>query len=194
VKTVRLKAVLRRIEQGWSPQCENRPAEDDEWGVLKVGCVNGQQFIAIENKALPPGLCPISGLEVHTGDILVSRANTRELVGGVAAVGVVRPHLLLCDKLYRLSVNKNLIVPRFLVYALKSIEARAWIEAEATGASSSMKNISQESLGSVPIYLWPISMQDHIVAFLDRETAKIDALITKQTEFLNCLMNIAVRW
>jgi type I restriction enzyme S subunit len=41
----RLKFQLsRQIEQGWSPQCENRLADEDEWGVLKVGCVNGATF------------------------------------------------------------------------------------------------------------------------------------------------------
>lgn len=38
----RVKRFTRTIEQGWSPQCENFPVEaSDEWGVLKVGCVNG---------------------------------------------------------------------------------------------------------------------------------------------------------
>jgi type I restriction enzyme, S subunit len=43
-EAVRLKFCLHGIEQGWSPSCENRPAESDQWGVLKVGCVNGTQF------------------------------------------------------------------------------------------------------------------------------------------------------
>lgn len=35
---VRVKRIASSIEQGWSPQCENFPAETpDEWGVMKVG-------------------------------------------------------------------------------------------------------------------------------------------------------------
>ena len=52
----RLGHHLVKIEQGWSPQCESRPAETDEWGVLKVGCVNGGLFDPDENKALPRDL------------------------------------------------------------------------------------------------------------------------------------------
>jgi len=31
----RIRHVVSRIEQGWSPECENREADDDEWGVLR---------------------------------------------------------------------------------------------------------------------------------------------------------------
>jgi type I restriction enzyme S subunit len=31
--------MLKYLEQGWSPACENRLADEEEWGVLKVGCV-----------------------------------------------------------------------------------------------------------------------------------------------------------
>jgi type I restriction enzyme S subunit len=40
----RLKDVITPIEQGWSPQCDAQPAGDDEWGVLKVGCVHREAF------------------------------------------------------------------------------------------------------------------------------------------------------
>ena len=51
-----IKRLLLSIEQGWSPQCENFPANPGQWGVLKVGCVNGGNFngqaikTALENK------------------------------------------------------------------------------------------------------------------------------------------------
>ena len=37
----RLKHLVTGIEQGWSPECESRLAEDEEWGVLKAGASNG---------------------------------------------------------------------------------------------------------------------------------------------------------
>jgi len=103
-KTKRVKHCLKLIEQGWSPSCENRIAEDDEWGVLKVGCVNGAEFNPDENKALPADLEPCQELEIKPGDVLMSRANTRELLGSTSVIKSVRPRLLLCDKLYRLKV------------------------------------------------------------------------------------------
>lgn len=38
------KRLVTSIQQGWSPECEPRPVEDYEWGILKVGCVNGGLF------------------------------------------------------------------------------------------------------------------------------------------------------
>ncbi|OKH51272.1 hypothetical protein NIES2101_18790 [Calothrix sp. HK-06] len=54
----RFKFMIDYLEQGWSPSCENRLAEEQEWGVLKVGCVNGGYFNELEHKALPSDLQP----------------------------------------------------------------------------------------------------------------------------------------
>lgn len=104
-----VKRVIHSIEQGWSPECESRPSENNEWAVLKVGCVNGGSFRASENKALPPHLEPRPELSLKKGDILVSRANTRELVGGCVVISRDFPLLMLCDKLYRLKTNNKII-------------------------------------------------------------------------------------
>lgn len=101
-RLLKFKRVMRWIEQGWSPQAEGRPADDEEWGVLKVGCVNYGTFDPTENKALLSDTEPITRYEIHKGDLLVSRANTRELLGSAAVVGNVRSRLLLCDKLFRI--------------------------------------------------------------------------------------------
>ena len=66
----RLRHIVRHIEQGWSPDCENREAGGDEWGVLKAGCVNRGAFLESEHKALPPTLSPIPALEIRKGDLL----------------------------------------------------------------------------------------------------------------------------
>jgi type I restriction enzyme S subunit len=85
-RAMRVKHCIQRIEQGWSPDCENRLAEAGEWAVLKVGCVNHGMFRPEEHKALPPDLNPRPELEVHVGELLMSRANTTDLVGQVAIV------------------------------------------------------------------------------------------------------------
>ena len=48
--TVKVRHVLQKIEQGWSPQCEDRPVKDGEWGVIKAGCVNGGIFDPAQHK------------------------------------------------------------------------------------------------------------------------------------------------
>ena len=178
----RLKFCLSRIEQGWSPQCENSPADDDEWGVLKVGAVNNWTFNSFENKRLPDNESPVSEYEISVGDFLVSRANTRQLLGSAALVHSVRPRLLLCDKLYRLVVKRNRLAPEFLLYFLRSVPGHFVLERDATGASDSMQNISQGAIKTLWLPVPPVAEQRAIANYLDREGTKIDFLATKAEE------------
>jgi type I restriction enzyme S subunit len=183
----RLKEVVVGIEQGWSPLCENRQADLEEWAVLKVGCVNGESFNEAEHKALPQELNPVVDLEIQPGDILMSRANTRELLGSAALVKHVRARLILCDKLYRIRVRLGLILPEFVVRAISSCSVRYQLERDATGASSSMQNVSQEAIRNLLVLLPPKCEQHRIASFLDRETARIDALVAKKQRLIELL-------
>ena len=141
----RVRHVVRRIEQGWSPDCENREADDDEWGVMKAGCVNRGIFIESEHKALPAMLAPIPELEIAEGDLLMSRASgSRDLVGSVAVVPECRPHLLLCDKIFRLHTGSETLVRQFLAYAMNSRIVRWQIEMVLSGGSELANNIAQD--------------------------------------------------
>ena len=180
-----LKRLVRSIEQGWSPECESWPANTGEWGVLKVGCVNGGSFRPEENKALPATLEPRPELAICKGDVLVSRANTRELVGSCVPVSQDYPNLLLCDKIYRLRAGE-LVTTEFLA-ALITVHGRRAVEVEATGASSSMLNISQSVILDLPVALPASTEQVQIIAAASRETARIDALIEKKTRFIELL-------
>lgn len=174
---VRIKHAVRSIEQGWSPQCESYPAETpDEWGVLKVGCVNGGVFTSSENKRLPDELEPISQYALKQGDLLVSRANTRELVGGAAVVTEDHPKLLLCDKLYRLRMDAARCIPEFLAAFLGIGGARSQIELQASGASSSMLNIGQSVILDMSVAFPPIEEQLQIVDFIKSERQKLEEL------------------
>lgn len=194
-----LRHRISRIEQGWSPSCESREADDGEWGVLKVGCVNYGGFRDTENKALPRDLEPVPELEVHVGDVLVSRANTRELVGSAAYVEHTRSRLLLCDKLFRIHYRASQTDARFLVLLLQSDLCRFQFEREATGASDSMQNIGQDSVRRLLFGWAPLDEQRTIVTHVAARTAQIDALkrrllshIGKLREYRQALITAAV--
>lgn len=170
-----LRHNLFRIEQGWSPMCESREADPGEWGVLKVGCVNYGHFRESENKALPVQEQPVPALEVRAGDVLISRANTRELVGSAAYVRHTRPRLLLCDKLFRLRTTPS-TNSEFLVLLLQSSICRLQFERDATGASGSMQNIGQDSVRRL-VFAWPdLTAQKDIVDHVASGSAHIDQL------------------
>ncbi len=179
----RLKYCLLSLDQGWSPQCENRPAEGNEWGILKVGCVNGNTFDPTENKALPDDLEPIESLIVCLGDVLISRANTRELVGSAAVVSQDHPNLLLCDKLYRLRIDPKQSTPEYVTLILRTPMVRVQMEVDATGASQSMQNISQSTIRNLVFVFPPVPEQIVLLNQITSETAQIDTLIAKAEAF-----------
>jgi type I restriction enzyme S subunit len=157
----RLRFSVQKIVQGWSPQCESRPAEIGEWGVLKVGCVNGDRYDESENKALPSDVEPIKAYEVRIGDLLVSRANTKELLGSAAIVENTQGNILLCDKLYRIELDAS-VDSMYLTAFLRTPLARFEYEREATGTSGSMQNIGQDTLKNLRHPLPPIDEQRSI--------------------------------
>lgn len=184
----RVKRLILSIEQGWSPQCESYPVEgDEEWGVLKVGCVNGGVFNASENKKLPPELEAVPAYALKQGDVLISRANTRDLVGSAAVVPKDFGRLLLCDKLYRLRADSGACVPQFLTAYLGTLEARSQIEIEANGASSSMLNIGQSVVLELLIALPDVHEQSEIAAFLAGESERLDILGAAATRAITLL-------
>lgn len=154
---------LARIEQGTSPQCENFPAPEGEWGVLKAGAVKGDRFLPWENKRLPESLAPEIRYEIHAGDLLVTRANTPALVGAAAVVPEgVRRGLILCDKIFRLTLTTNL-EPRFVSLLSQASAIRDARASAATGTSSSMVNLTNQDVKAWPIPTAPIDVQREVV-------------------------------
>lgn len=189
----RIRHVVRWIEQGWSPECENREADADEWGVLKAGCVNRGTFIEDEHKALPPALNSIPKLEITEGDLLMSRASgSRDLVGSVALVRRCRPRLLLCDKIFRLHVDAAVSERGFLAYAMNSRVARSQIEIVLSGGSGLANNIPQEAVKNLVLAQPPVDEQRSIVADLDCQSASIDALVAKVCEAIDRLKEFRI--
>lgn len=185
--SVTLSRVIKHIEQGWSPQCDARPPFDNEWGVFKVGCVNRGEFRPDEVKALPRDTSPRTEYEVRDGDLLVSRANTRDLVGSAAVASGVRPRSLLCDKLYRITLNEARVESRFVCLYLQTRAAREQIELDATGASDSMQNVGQDTVRRLTLPLPDLEAQAVFVGRCLRERERIAKLISSVQQQTNLL-------
>ena len=177
--------LIRRIEQGWSPVAEDRPAAQDEWGVIKLSAVSRGSFRQDEHKALPFGLRPDARYEIREDDFLLTRSNTPDLVGAVCVVGAVRNQLMLCDLVYRLNLVHKDVDRNFLAYWFLSPIGRHQIEVEARGSSQSMVKVSQGIIRAWTVAMPSLDEQRAIAAFLDRETTRIDALISKVQEAID---------
>lgn len=175
---VTLGEVLERIEAGTSFKAQDRPAVNGEIGVLKLSAVTWNKFRPCENKALlpdcDPGTCP----HVRKGDLLISRANTTELIAAVVMVEEDHPNLLLSDKTLRLVPKKNVAYSPYLLHALRTPFVRDHFERHATGTSGSMRNISQANIAAARIALPPLAEQRRIAAILD----KADAIYLRREE------------
>ncbi|MGH3042418.1 MAG: hypothetical protein ACRDNG_11900 [Gaiellaceae bacterium] len=180
---VSLGEVVEDIEGGKSPRCLDRQPDLDEWGVLKLSAIRPGVFRDSEAKALPEDVPPFEKAEIRSGDVIITRSNTRERVGAVCRVEETRPRLLLCDLTWRLHFNAARLDSGYLVDALATRESRAQIEGAATGTSDSMRKISRKVLREVEIPLPPLDDQAAIAnrlsavrqagARLDREAARL---------------------
>lgn len=192
-RPLRLKYLVTPIEQGWSPQCDAQPAGENEWGVLKVGCVNGEHFDPTQNKKLPSTLSVAPELEIQSGDILMSRANTRQLLGLAAIVTDARPRLLLCDKLFRFRALERRAYGPFIVAAIRDVNSRVQIEAGTNGASDSMQNIGQGVVKNLWLAVPPVDEQRRIVDRFADQTAGIDLAIEREQKGLALLSEYRIR-
>ena len=175
-KIVRLRFLVAGIEQGWSPEAAMLQPRLDEWGVLKLNAVNRGRFDETATKTLPPDEHPRADLEVHPGDVLVTRSNTPLLVGDACFVETTRPKLMLSDIIFRLVVRTGVIDGRFLVSFLVLPVGRIQIENDARGTSASMVKISQEHIKNWWIPVPPFDEQRSIIATLAYQTRMIDQM------------------
>lgn len=151
--------LLWGVESGRSPVCESRPAESDEWGILKLGAVTYGVFNEAENKAYLGDSTSMASNEVRPGDLLMTRKNASGLVGAVALVGKVRSKLLLPDLIFRLVVRDEHASKDFLQALLMNPRKRQEVRGLASGSAGSMPNISKARLQGLPVVVPPVGLQ-----------------------------------
>lgn len=175
------RRLIRKIEQGWSPQADSNPPNDSQWGVTKLSAVKSGAFYPEECKAMLDEHNPGDGLRVSEGDFLMTRANTPDLVGDVCVVENIHDRkIILCDLIYRIVYRKG-VNCRYLIYWFLGQAARAQVKVDARGSSMTMAKISQSHIKSWKIPLPPIEEQNASVSFLIEDLETI-AAISKEVE------------
>ena len=163
---------LNGIENGKSFVCQTVPREGDYPAVLKLSAVTYGVYQPNENKAVLDESQYNPKIEVRTGDLLMTRKNTLELVGACAYVHETTPRLMLPDIVFRLDV-KECYDKQFLWALLSHPDQRQRIQRIAGGTNTSMVNISKERLCNLPMVVPPLSLQREFVAIADKaESAK----------------------
>jgi type I restriction enzyme, S subunit len=175
----RLRTIVRRIEQGVSPQATGFLADGDSWGVLKSGCVNHGKFRQTEHKQLAKDFEVDSEIVVKVGDVLISRAcGSPKLVGSVGKVMALDYKLILSDKTFR-SVFRPFVDIDFMVYAMNSTYYRQQVEQAISGADGMANNLPLSELRSFVFAIPPLAEAVEIAIQVDVELGRFNTAITR---------------
>ncbi len=158
-------------DAGKSLTCSDRRVEGEEWGILKVSATSGEFFKQEENKFFAAYLDHTPIYSVEKGDLILSRANTQELVGNSVIVEDLEYNLLLSDKTVRFHYPDQ-INKQYINIANKGSFLRKYFIDNCTGSSPTMKNISRMTIKNGLIPLPPEEEQKMIVT-------KVNALLEK---------------
>lgn len=187
-QVLKLRRCIISLDQGWSPKADEPEPEEQKWGILKRNAVQGGQFDDSQAKAIPISPDLPKHLEIQSGDFLITKANTRQLVGDVCYVQKTRPNLILSDFIYRLRLDESKLNGQFLSFFLQSQMGRLQIEADARGPSTFKIKISQGHIRDWLVFVPPRDEQNRIIDYIDTQIYNINTLkaATEQTlELLN---------
>jgi type I restriction enzyme S subunit len=198
--TFALSDLVVSIDQGWSPKCEADAAPPDRWAVIKTTAIQALHFYPSENKALPNDLDPRPNLALADGDVLITRAGPRSRAGIACVVKGDHPMLMLCDKAYRVRVDRSKVLPQMLNLLLNSPEVLDVIDGMKTGISESGVNLTQAKFRELALSVPHIAEQAEIIrrvdtlfAFADRLEARLQTAQTATERLTPALLAKAFR-
>ncbi len=172
---VALWQVCEKPVSGYSAVGADRPAKDDEAGVLKLDCIQQNQFSPEKNKAVKGSKADALKTPVSKNTLLVSRSNTQELVGSVCYIESDFPNLFLSDLLWCVAAKDDGNIDlRWLAYLLSFEPYRAKIIARANGTSESMKKLTKDGFLGIRIACPQLIEQKKIARILSVWDACLD--------------------
>ena len=190
---VKLREVISSISAGLSTGGEDRVKKDGELGVLTTGAVTYGIFDAKAYKVPPNDKIKNKKLVFPSKySILVSRMNTKELVGAACIVEEDYPDLFIPDRIWKLMPNKELINPYYLISVIQSRMFRIQIDRISTGTSGSMQNISQKNYMDLEIPYPDLETQNKLASKLstiNRHLAVLGTSLVEMKTLYDALLN-----
>ena len=105
---LKLKRVVNNVEQGWSPSPTERK-DDGGWQVLTLAAVKFGRFNSENTKPFEGNFERCKPLSINVGDFLLTRSNTKELVGQVCIVNRPMQNTIFSDLIYRLYLDTRYV-------------------------------------------------------------------------------------
>ncbi|KFI87212.1 restriction modification system DNA specificity domain-containing protein [Bifidobacterium reuteri DSM 23975] len=154
--------------------------------VLKTSAVASNTFDETQIKYLPFDYVPNPDHEIKHGDVIINRKNTVQLVGSTGYVWQYPKNMYLSDLLWKANLDETTCNPIFLWQLLVNRSVHRRISAMATGANSSMANITKPNLMQLPVVLVPLALQNEFAEFVT-QVESLKACIRQQLDRLNTL-------
>jgi type I restriction enzyme, S subunit len=123
---------------------------------------------------------------VSSGEILIARSNTAELVGRTALFSGVPQGAVASDLTIRLWTGP-MCYPPFIAAYLSYLYLTGYWKERAGGASGSMKKITRSQILELYLPVPPLSEQRHIAAILSEQMANIERIHTTLEEQLDAI-------
>ena len=188
--TTRVENLVASCEAGWSGNGTQREKEDGEIAVLKVSAITKGYFIPGECKVLDDQDTIKKYVSPQAGDLLFSRANTREMVGATAVITQDYPEHILPDKLWKIRFLDRANV-WYMKYVLSSESIRSIFSSVSTGTSGSMFNVSMDKFKSIRVPIPPIEYQQQFATFVtevDKSKVKVQKALDETQKLFDSLM------
>ena len=185
-KKVLLGRIIKNIEQGWSPAPAERN-EDGDWDVLTLAAVKYGEFLGDEVKRFSGSVEKCGNLILKKDDFLLTRSNTRDLVGQVCIVDKNMEKTIFSDLIYRLTFNKKYVEPEYLMFYFQTAMMRQQISRDAHGSSSTMVKITHKDIKSWEIELPTLIEQKEYIDKMKRRTEKINKQLEARNQYINLL-------
>jgi len=158
--------------------------------VLTLSSVTGFQYDGSRVKLSSAPTREDAHYWLKKGELLITRSNTRELVGHVAIYDGTPPKAICCDLIMKMQVDPTKTDLRFVYFYLRSPEMRSYITSRAQGASSTMKKIGKQVVQNIPIPVPSLEKQKSTAGMLDAletETQRLESIYQQKLAALDAL-------
>ena len=188
---------VSKLEGGKNVKPDNDFTSATRHKILKVSAVTWGEYRPNECKPVPPSFDPPESYFVRQGDMLMSRANTRELLGAAVYVHETPNNVILPDKIWRFVWSEPVKVePLFILTLLRQPSVQREMGRRASGTSGSMKNISKPKLLSIHVPLPPLELQQEFVKQIrlrEKMENRLEAAEGESTQLFNSLVQRAFK-
>jgi type I restriction enzyme S subunit len=172
---IKLGEIALSVRNGYS----QKPDAESGTRIFRISAVRPMELAVDDVRFLSGEPADYANFLAGAGDVLFTRYNgSRDYVGVCAAVPAGLPPTVYPDKLIRVRVPDEKLLPAFLVIAASTGEAREFIESMIR-TTAGQSGVSGADIKAIPLSVPSMAEQVRIVAEVDRHLSIIREIDTE---------------